>query len=137
MANEIFIDTSGFNALLVGPDEQHAAATSLFQAAAKGSQKFVTTDYNLDETATLQKARGRGNLLTAFFGTILRSNVCQIAWTDSGRFREVMAYTLQHANQNWSFKDCVSFCVMRDLKLKKALTKDEHVEHAGFHPLLR
>lgn len=137
MGNEIFIDTNGVYALLVGLDDQHAAATRLFRAAVKRSQKFVTTNSILDETATLLKARGWGHLLAAFFDMILRSTVCRIAWTDSDRFREAVVYALKHADQNWSFTDCVSFCVMNDLKLRKALTKAEHFEHAGYHPLLR
>ncbi|MFN0055040.1 MAG: hypothetical protein ACKV0T_22945 [Planctomycetales bacterium] len=38
--------------------------------------------------------------------------------------------------QDWSFTDCVSFCVMNSTRLHDALTKDAHFGAAGFHPLL-
>lgn len=37
----------------------------------------------------------------------------------------------------WSLTDCVSFVVMRERGLTRALTHDHHFEQAGFEPLLR
>ncbi|MHB2017754.1 MAG: hypothetical protein ACYCW6_12465 [Candidatus Xenobia bacterium] len=62
MANEIFVDTSGFYALLVRGDEQHQAASRVLAEARRRKRGFVTTDYVLDESATLLMARGRGHL---------------------------------------------------------------------------
>ena len=36
----------------------------------------------------------------------------------------------------WSFTDCLSFVVMRALRLQAALTSDVHFEQAGFRVLL-
>jgi predicted nucleic acid-binding protein len=51
MAAEIFIDTSGLYALLVRADDGHDRACDVMRKAAKRHQRFVTTDYVLDETA--------------------------------------------------------------------------------------
>lgn len=58
MAHEVFIDTSGFYALLVKKDDRHLQASNFMREAAKKRLRFVTTDYVLDETATLFQARG-------------------------------------------------------------------------------
>lgn len=137
MANEIFIDTSGFYALLVKKDDRHREATRILKAAASKRRGFVTTDYVLDETATLLKARGHGALLPEYFDTIFSTSVCRVEWTDAERFQAVQTFFLKHLDQAWSFTDCLSFSVMKEHRLRESLTKDEHFEHAGFLVLLK
>jgi len=66
MVSETFVDTSGFYALLVERDEMHERAARILQQAERRRATFVTTDYVLDETATLLVARGFGRLVDAF-----------------------------------------------------------------------
>jgi predicted nucleic acid-binding protein len=61
MASEIFIDTSGFFAMLSSDDDRHGLAAKIVTAARKSKRGFVTTDYVLDETATLLKARRKSH----------------------------------------------------------------------------
>ena len=62
-ATDTFADTSGFYALLVMRDPMHARAKAILAESARSGGRFVTTDYILDETATLLKARGDSQLL--------------------------------------------------------------------------
>jgi hypothetical protein len=136
MAHEIFVDTSGFFAILASDDDRHAAAARIVAAARKRRRRFVTTDYVLDETATLLKARRKTHLLAQLFERLDRSRTCRIEWTDSDRFYAARTFFLKHADQEWSFTDCLSFRVMSELRLREALTKDAHFREAGFTPLL-
>jgi hypothetical protein len=136
MAAETFVDTSGFYALLVAGDDRHAMAEQCLRKAASRRAGFVTTDYVLDETATLLKARGHASLLPRFFSIIEGSSACRLEWTDSDRFWRAREFLLRHADQPWSFTDCVSFCLMREQGLRDALTKDRHFQQAGFCALL-
>jgi hypothetical protein len=63
MLPETFVDTSGFYALLVTQDDRHEAASHFLRQAAERRQRFITTDYVIDETLTLLKARGHRHLL--------------------------------------------------------------------------
>ena len=137
MASEIFIDSSGFFALLASDDDRHAAAAKIIAAAQKRKRGFVTTDYVLDETATLLKARRKIQLVLQLFDRLVRSQACRMEWTDSERFHDVRAFFLKHSDQVWSFTDCLSFRVMSQLRLRDALTKDGHFEQAGFVALLK
>lgn len=137
MADEIFIDTSGFYAILVKGDEAHPLASGYLQSARQARRRFATSDYVLDETATLLKARGFAHLVPALFGTLLASKACQLIWTDAARFHGARAFFLKHLDQAWSFTDCVSFCLMKELHIREALTKDIHFQQAGFVALLR
>lgn len=137
MANEVFVDTSGFYALLDRTDDQHRAADRILRQAQKDKRRFLTTDHVLDETATLLKSRGNGHLLGDFFERVQNSQVCRIEWTDAARFHVAQAFFLKHADQEWSFTDCLSFCLMKELRLRDALTKDGHFNEAGFVAMLK
>jgi uncharacterized protein len=134
--SETFIDTSGFYAFLVGADPMHARASRLLEAAARTRSRFVTTDYVLDETATLLRARGLGHLAAVLFDSVFGSSACAIHWMEPDRFQRTRVFFARHEDKDWSFTDCFSFCVMGDLKLEKALTTDGHFRQAGFEPLL-
>ena len=137
MANEIFVDTSGFYALLIKADDRHASADRHLRDARRRKRRFVTSDHVLDETATLLKARGHLHLLGAFFEKVLASEACRIEWTDPERFHEAMTFFVKHADRAWSFTDCLSFRIMTGLRLREALTKDGHFHQAGFVALLK
>ena len=137
MASEIFVDTSGLYALLVAGDDVHVAARHILKAAAKTRRRFVTTDYVLDETATLLLARGHGRLIASMFEATLESSACAIEWSSPTLFHRTMAFFKKHLEHGWSFTDCLSFCVMKDRRLRDSLTKDVHFQQAGFVALLR
>lgn len=137
MAHEVFVDTSGFYAIVVKGDNRHAAAQRVLREARRRRRGFVTTDYVLDETATLLKARGFAHLLGPLFDKLEASRAFRIEWTDSERFRDVRTHFLKHADRAWSFTDCLSFVVMSHLRLRDALTKDSHFEQAGYTTLLQ
>lgn len=135
MDKAVFIDTSGFYSLLVKADSGHSAAAALLRRRGEEKKGFVTTDYVLDETATLMKARGYAYLLQSFFDTVFRSAACRIEWTDRERFQQAVILLLNSGDKLWSFTDCLSFCVMKELGLRQALTKDRHFLQAGFEVL--
>ena len=60
------MDTSGFYALVVKKDHMHLRARDILQEASRERALFVTSDYVLDETATLLNARGYAHLLPGF-----------------------------------------------------------------------
>lgn len=131
-----FIDTSGFYAITVRNDEAHLNAVRWLEQAKADRLHIVTTDYVLDETATLLISRGHRHLLHEFFDRVFSSKACTIEWIGPERFDKARDFCFQHNDKDYSFTDCASFVVMRELGLKAALTKDEHFKHIGFKPLL-
>jgi predicted nucleic acid-binding protein len=131
-----FVDTSGFFALLARQDPAHARARDWLAQARFNQRRSVTTDYVLDETATLLRARGRADLFLPFFDFVSPSQALQIEWISSARFDETRKLFLRHHDHDYSFTDCASFVVMRRLGLSEALTADKHFREAGFIPLL-
>jgi hypothetical protein len=136
MAGEIFIDTSGFYALLVRGDDRHDRARQAMRRAARKKQRFVTTDYVLDEAATLLMARGASRVIPALFESVSASKACRVVWMDAQRFEKTKVLFLKNIADSWSFTDCFSFIIMKELRLREALSKDAHFRSAGFTPLL-
>lgn len=136
MSKPVFIDSSGLYALLDKQDNAHRKAIEILQKAAKNKQFFITTDYVLDETATLLCARRLAHLAVRMFETVFNSDACAILWMDQDRFMRTQTFFLKHVDHPWSFTDCASFIIMKEMKLSSALTKDKHFKEAGFLPLL-
>ena len=136
MARDVFVDTSGFYSLLIRRDDRHQQATRLLRKAQRRRDRFVTTDYVLDETATLLRARGHGHLVPVLLDTVFSSAACAVSWTDAEQFRATCDFFLKHEDQAWSFTDCLSFVVMKQRRLQESLTKDAHFRAAGYRPLL-
>jgi predicted nucleic acid-binding protein len=114
----------------------HERARVILEQAGRSGGRFVTTDYILDETATLLKARDYGHLAESLFGTVFASAACRVEWMEPDGFTQTRRFFLKHHDQAWSFTDCFSFCVMKALGLRDSLTTDAHFRHAGFNPLL-
>ena len=137
MDGELFMDTSGFYALLVKSDDAHRRAAAAMAEAAGAGVRLVTTDYVLDETATLLRAGGFSHLLEPLFQALDKAKNGRVVWMEADRFVATRLLFLKYADQHLSFTDCFSFCVMREYRIRRALTKDRHFTDAGFEALLR
>jgi uncharacterized protein len=131
-----FLDTSGLFAILAKPDPAHPSAVDWLGRARTAKASAVTTDYILDETATLLKSRGRPDLIPALFDFISPSSALRVEWIDRDRFETARQFLLRHNDHDYSFTDCTSFVVMRELHVTDALTTDRHFREACFTPLL-
>ena len=132
----VFIDTAGWACLLDRRQAKHGEAVRLMAECAQLRRPLVTTDYVVDETATLLVARRVGGVLGEFFELIGRSSALTLTPVGPGRFREACGYLLKHRDQGYSFTDATSFIIMRELGMSDALTEDRHFEQAGFRRLL-
>lgn len=129
-----FIDTSYLVALIDPSDELHHAAC---QWSTQPIGPFVTSEYVLVEFLNrLSKPPWR-----------VRAHMVLDALLATPRFHSVPAtserlqsgVTLHRTirDKSWSLTDCISFQIMREREIKRALTFDHHFEQAGFEALLR
>lgn len=135
-APEILIDTAGFLSLWDAADEHHRRAVQLQTELIRKGRQFLTTDYIVDETVTLLLVRHSHAAAADFLATVMASEALQVQWIDSDRFRGAATLFARHNDKRWSFTDCVSFALMRELKLMDCFTTDHHFRQAGFNVLL-
>lgn len=136
-AADVFMDSSGFLALWDATDEHHAAAVRLQLDLARKKRRFLTSDYVVDETVTLLLMRHSHAAAADFLDTIERTELVRLEWIGPERFHKAGALFRKHADKEWSFTDCVSFAIMRELRVSDAFTTDHHFKQASFVPLLK
>ena len=136
-AADVFMDSAGFLALWDAGDAHHAAATRLQAELSGKRRRFVTSDYIVDETTTLLLIRHSHAAAADFVDTIERSEALRLEWIGPERFHRSAGLFRRHADKRWSFTDCVSFTLMRELRIRDAFTTDHHFKQAGFAPLLK
>jgi uncharacterized protein len=136
-AADVFLDSAGFLALWDASDGHHAAALRLQAELARRNRRFVTTEYVADETTTLLLVRHSHPAALDFLDTLERSEALKLEWVDPNRFHNAAMLFRRHSDKQWSFTDCVSFVVMRELRIRDAFTSDHHFRQAGFVPLLK
>jgi hypothetical protein len=133
---DVFVDTSGFLALWDATDSHHTSAVRLQAELARNHRRFLTTDYVVDETATLLLVRHSHAAAADFLQTVSRSEALQLEWVSQTRFDIAVGLFCRYADKQWSFTDCLSFTVMRELKIHDSFTADHHFRQAGFSALL-
>jgi predicted nucleic acid-binding protein len=133
--NDVFVDTSGLYALVDKKDANYETAKDEVGRIARNGQKLVVTDYIVDEAVTLAKARG-ARVAVRILDLIEQSTGIRVERIDAGRFDETKAFFRRHSDHDYSFTDCSSFVLMRELQLTRVLTSDRHFTEAGFEALL-
>ncbi|CAN5304865.1 hypothetical protein BH23GEM2_BH23GEM2_24090 [soil metagenome] len=132
MARSVFVDTSGWYALIDRGDAAHDAVAALVAELVRDGARLVTTDYVIDESCTLTKVRAgavaAGRLLDLIGGTA----ALELEWVGLDRFDRARSLFRRHHDQAFSFTDCASFAVMRERRLTHAITTDQHFRIAGF-----
>jgi predicted nucleic acid-binding protein len=135
-SREIFVDTSGLYALVDRRDAHHPAARSVVERLLRAGRRFVATDYVLAEAVNLANARSGTRVAIRVLDLIEQTAAIRIEWIGTSRFDFTKAFFRKHSDHPYSFTDCTSFVVMRELKLSQALTTDHHFSQAGFDALL-
>lgn len=129
----VFVDTSGFYAVVDADDEHHAAARAEWVGLLEGRHTLHTTSYILVETLALLQNRIGVECIRAFTADILP--LLQVFWVDEGTHRSAHHALLVAARRDLSLVDCVSFEAMRRLHLDYAFCFDEHFSEQGVRVL--
>jgi uncharacterized protein len=136
MPADVFVDTAGLYALADHRDPSRPATMRLVSGFIKTKRRLVLTDYILAEAATLAEARSGGHAAVKLLEIVDQSAGFEFIWIGPERFAAAKKFFCKHADHGYSFTDCTSFVVMRELRLSEALTTDRHFVEAGFRALL-
>ena len=131
----LFVDTAGWMACADGADVAHGPARAARDAALEQGSMLVTTDYVIDETLTLIRKRLGLDAAEAWWEQVEGSSRLRWEWVGVTRAEKARRVFFRHRDKEYSFTDCTSLVVMQELKLKQALTTDEHFRQMGFQVL--
>jgi uncharacterized protein len=128
----LFLDTGYLIAVEAADDQHHKIALSHWANLSKSLPPLVTTSYVFDEVVTFFNSRGRHAKAVEIGDLLLSSPSVQLLHIDELLFHEAWRYFIRHSDKLYSLTDCVSFVVMKRLRLRTALTFDQHFARAGF-----
>ena len=131
----VFVDTAGWMASADEADPGHRPVTAARDAALRAGQTLVTTDFVVDETLTLVRLRLGLASAGRWWDQVDRSVRLRWERIGSDRFEKARVLFFQYRDKNFSFTDCTSFVVMRELKLTRVLTTDRRFRQMGFQLL--
>jgi len=131
----LFVDTAGWMACADAADPEHDQARAARDSALEHGMTLVTTDYVADETLTLIRKRLGLRAAEKWWQQIEASSRLRWEWIDLPRAERARSLFFHHRDKDFSFTDCTSFVVMRELKIRQALTTDVHFRQMGFQIL--
>lgn len=130
----IFVDTVYWLALVNGNDRWHKQALDW---SSRIEEQLVTTDAVLTEVAdALCRADRRRWAVEAVKAIRMDRSITSLPGS-AKLFTDGFKLYAERPDKDWSLTDCMSFVVMKDRKIDRALTADVHFVQAGFHALLR
>jgi predicted nucleic acid-binding protein len=136
MISSVFLDTSGWIALLNAADAQHGKARQIWRDIVIGKREIVVTDWIVAETGNgLARFHAKARLVDAI-DRIVKNSRGHLIYIDDELLRRALERYAQYADKQWGLVDCASFIVMQDRGISEAFTSDQHFEQAGFNCLL-
>ena len=130
-----FLDTSYVIALEVADDQYHQVALKHWQDIITSLPPLVTTSYIFSEVVTFFNSRNQHGKAVEVGSRLINSPSIHLVYVDDALFYDGWQYLKQHADKSYSLTDCISFVLMKRLKIKTALAFDKHFLQAGFGKL--
>jgi hypothetical protein len=115
-----------------GADPQHRRARVYVDNWLGSGGGLVSTDYILDEMLTLSRVRLGLAAARLWHEQVDGSARVSWEWIDAGRAQKALVWFFRYGDKDFSFTDTTSFVVMKERKLRLALTSDRHFAQAGF-----
>jgi len=124
----ILVDTGAWFASVVPSDADHALASDWLRMNA---EPLVTTDYIVDETLTLLRARGEETRAFRLGEAFFRGTLAAVYYLTEADIRSAWETFQKFSDKKWSFTDCTSKVIIEKLNLKYAFAFDHHFHQFG------
>lgn len=126
----VFVDTSGFYAVLDGTDAYHADAVAAFRRVGVEAWPLYTTSYVIHEAWALIQHRLGWDAVDAFMDRLMP--LCQVEHVDPTLYALGAARCRQARQRHLSLTDCVSFEFMKRAGIQHVIAQDLHFRREGF-----
>ncbi|MGW8255933.1 MAG: type II toxin-antitoxin system VapC family toxin [Thermoguttaceae bacterium] len=125
----VFVDTSGFYALLDAADSAHKKIAAAFLQAEKENWQLITTNYVVHETWAIIQHRLGWKALEAFLDVVLPS--CEIQYVTESLFALGAVRCRQARQRKLSLADCISLEFIRQKRIGFVIAEDRHFWKEG------
>ena len=129
----VFVDTSALYALMVPDDNNHQAAQACFEQLRFSEAALVSSNYILLECTSIIQRRHGFETAKEFLRET--ATLLDVIWIEKSLHERAMGLWDKSGRRALSLVDCVSFSVMHEHGLRRAVTFDHHFREAGFEVL--
>ena len=131
----LFVDTAAWVAMADGADRMGASTRTARDRWLADGGWLLTTDYVVAETLTVLRVRLGIDAAEAWWTQIADSQRLRWEVIDPSRAEKARAIFFRYRDNAFSFVDCTSVVVMREVRATDALTVDDHFRQMGFDVL--
>jgi predicted nucleic acid-binding protein len=124
----IFVDTGAWFASVISSDPYHLKIMAFLQ---QNTLPLITTDYIVDETLTLLRARGEFAKSVALGQQLVDAHIANLITVTPQIFDKAWHVFRGQPTRKWSFTDCTSKVVIDEFHVKRALAQDNHFREFG------
>lgn len=136
MNNRVFGDTSAILALANKNDQYYSQATKKLKALLKRADtSLLITTHILAETITRIQRKVSKEKAVAVGNMLMQNARIEIMTPTNTIMQRAWEIYEKYDDQDFSFVDCISFAVMKELNIKKAFTFDKHFRTMKFEPV--
>ena len=133
---KVFVDTSGWIALVNTTDSFHSRAKDLYIGLLADGYRFITHQGVMLEIGNGLSAISNRPIAIGLQKKFEVADHYELISLNSQLFDAAWKLFEERSDKDWGIVDCLSFVVMTQFDLTEALTTDRHFEQAGFRKLL-
>ena len=122
---KVFIDSSAFLAIADTDDGHHEHGRLIFQDILTKGAKLFSSNYILDETYTLIRARTNHQTVVNFIKSFELSGITVLRVSPQIEDLAKRIF-IKYSDKNFSFTDCTSFVLINENKIDATFAYDVH-----------
>jgi predicted nucleic acid-binding protein len=126
----VFVDTSALIALLDRDDPEHGRMSAAWLAGLESGEGLLTSNYVVLESCAVAQRRFGMAAVRVLLDEILP--LAHVEWIQEKDHALGTTALLAAGRRHLSLVDCVSFAVMRRLRMRECLATDPHFAEQGF-----
>lgn len=137
MSDSFFLDTAFAIALISPKDLFHEKALELAEQIEKAKIHLVTTRAVVIEIGNALSKEALRKSAVELIDSMEEDETLIIVQVSEEIYNEAFKLFRSRLDKEWGFTDCISFVVMNQRGITKALTTDQHFQQAGFIVLMK
>lgn len=129
----VFVDASGWIALLLPRDENHRRAIAIWSRLRQARAQLMTSNLVLAEAHALLLSRLGHEAGQRFLRSALGGEAAEVVWVDDElTVAATEAWVYRRPDKAFSLADAASFEIMQQRRLAHAFSFDQDFARAGF-----
>lgn len=137
MTDDFFLDTAFAIALISPKDFFHEKALELAKQVEKDKARLLTTRTIVIEIGNALSKEGLRKSAVELIDSMEADETITIIPISDEIYKDAFKLFRSRLDKEWGLTDCISFVVMKQHGITKALTTDQHFQQAGFIALMK